>query len=68
MIPWRTLLYYFSQFMLLLFSLIELLLAANSSFPNSLISLFIGLVLSFVAYLKYRRRRRRYETDFESEY
>ncbi len=68
MIPWRTLWYYFSQFMLLLFSLIELLLAANSSFPNSLISLFIGLVLSFVAYLKYRRRRRRYETDFESEY
>ena len=68
MIPWRTLWYYFSQLMLLLFSLIELLLAANSSFPNSLISLFIGLLLSFVAYLKYRRRRRRYETDFESEY
>ena len=68
MIPWRTVWYYFSQLMLLLFSLIELLLAANSSFPNSLISLFIGLLLSFVAYLKYRRRRRRYETDFESEY
>ena len=68
MIPWRTVWYYFSQLVLLLFSLIELLLAANSSFPNSLISLFIGLLLSFVAYLKYRRRRRRYETDFESEY
>ena len=68
MIPWRTIWYYLSQFVLLLFSLIELLLAANSSFPNSLISLFIGLLLAFVAYLKYRRRRRRYETDFESEY
>jgi TctA family transporter len=68
MIPWRTLWYYFSQFVLLLFSLIELLLAANSSFPNSLISLIIGLVLALIAYLKYTRRRRRYQTDFESEY
>ncbi len=52
MIPWRTVWYYFSQFVLMLFSLIELLLAANSSFPNSLISLLIGLLLAFIAYLK----------------
>ena len=68
MIQWRTVWYYFSQLVLVLFSLIELLLAANSSFPNSLISLVIGLLLGFVAYLKYRRRRHRYEKDFESEY
>lgn len=68
MIPWRTIWYYFSQFVLALFSLIELLLASNTSFPDSLISLIIGLALAFIAYLKYLRRRRRYETDFESEY
>ena len=68
MIQWRTVWYYLSQLILLLFSLVELLLASNSTFPNSLISLIIGLLLAFVAYLKYRRRRHRYETDFESEY
>ncbi len=52
MIPWRTVWYYFSQFVLIIFSLVELLLAANSSFPNSLISLFIGVLLAFIAYLK----------------
>jgi flagellar biosynthesis component FlhA len=68
MIQWRTVWYYLSQAVLILLSLIELLMAANSSFPNSLISLIIGLLLAFIAYLKYNRRRRRYETDFESEY
>lgn len=68
MIQWRTVWYYLSQLGLILFSLIELLLAANSSFPNSLISLFIGLLLAFIAYVKYRRRKRRYETDFETKY
>jgi hypothetical protein len=68
MIPWQTIWYYFSQFVLILFSLIELLLAAKLEMPNSLISLVLGLVLAIVAYLKYRRRRRRYETDFEQEY
>jgi len=68
MIPWQTFWYYFSQFVLILFSLIELLLAAKLEMPNSLISLVLGLVLAIVAYLKYRRRRRRYETDFEQEY
>lgn len=68
MIQWRTVWYYLSQLALVLFSLVELLLASNSEFPDSLIALFIGLLLAFVAYLKYRRRRHRYETDFESEY
>ena len=68
MIQWRTVWYYLSQVALILLSLIELLLAANSSFPNSLISLIIGLLLALIAYFKYRRRRRRFETDFESEY
>ena len=68
MIPWQTIWYYFSQFVLILFSLIELLLAAKLEMPNSLISLVLGLVLAIVAYFKYRRRRRRYETDFEQEY
>jgi hypothetical protein len=68
MIPWQTIWYYFSQFVLIIFSLIELLLAAKLEMPNSLISLVLGLVLAIVAYLKYRRRRRRYETDFEQEY
>jgi len=68
MIPWQTVWYYFSQFVLILFSLIELLLAAKLEMPNSLISLILGIVLAVIAYLKYRRRRRRYETDFEQEY
>ena len=68
MIPWPTVWYYFSQFVLILFSLIELLLAAKLEMPNSLISLVLGVVLAVIAYLKYRRRRRRYETDFEQEY
>ena len=68
MIRGQTVWYYFSQFVLILFSLIELLLAAKLEMPNSLISLVLGLVLAIVAYLKYRRRRRRYETDFEQEY
>ena len=68
MIPWKTVWYYLSQLVLILFSLIELLLAAKSEFPNSLISLVLGLILAFIAYMKYRRRRRRYETDFEQEY
>jgi DMSO/TMAO reductase YedYZ heme-binding membrane subunit len=68
MIPWQTVWYYVSQFILILFSLIELLLAAKLDMPNSLISLVIGVVLAIIAYIKYRRRRRRYETDFEQEY
>ncbi|MEY4467784.1 MAG: hypothetical protein RIR21_1577 [Pseudomonadota bacterium] len=68
MIPWQTVWYYVSQFILILFSLIELLLAAKLDMPNSLISLVIGVVLAAIAYIKYRRRRRRYETDFEQEY
>jgi hypothetical protein len=68
MIPWQTVWYYTSQFILILFSLIELLLAAKLDMPNSLISLVLGVVLAIIAYLKYRRRRRRYETDFEQEY
>ncbi len=68
MIPWQTVWYYVSQFILILFSLIELLLAAKLDMPNSLISLVIGVVLAIIAYSKYRRRRRRYETDFEQEY
>jgi hypothetical protein len=68
MIPWQTVWYYVSQFILILFSLIELLLAAKLEMPNSLISLVLGVVLAVIAYLKYRRRRRRYETDFEQEY
>jgi hypothetical protein len=68
MIPWQTVWYYVSQFILILFSLIELLLAAKLDMPNSLISLVLGVVLAVIAYLKYRRRRRRYETDFEQEY
>ena len=68
MIPWQTVWYYVSQFILILFSLIELLLAAKLDMPNSLISLVLGVVLDVIAYLKYRRRRRRYETDFEQEY
>ena len=68
MIPWQTVWYYFSQFVLILFSLIELLLAAKLEMPNLLISLVLGVVLAVIAYLKYRRRRRRYETDFEQEY
>jgi multisubunit Na+/H+ antiporter MnhB subunit len=68
MIPWKTVWYYLSQLVLILFSLIELLLAAKSEFPNSLISLVLGLILALIAYMKYRRRRRRYETDFEQEY
>lgn len=68
MIPWRTVWYYISQLVLIMFSLIELLLAANWSFPNSLISLIIGISLALIAYFKYRRRRHRYETDFEQEY
>jgi len=68
MIPWQTVWYYVSQFILILFSLIELLLAAKLEIPNSLISLVLGVVLAVIAYLKYRRRRRRYETDFEQEY
>jgi hypothetical protein len=68
MIPWQTIWYYVSQFILVLFSLIELLLAAKLEMPNSLISLLLGVVLAVIAYLKYRRRRRRYETDFEQEY
>jgi hypothetical protein len=67
-IPWQTVWYYVSQFILILFSLIELLLAAKLDMPNSLISLVLGVVLAVIAYLKYRRRRRRYETDFEQEY
>jgi len=68
MIPWQTIWYYVSQFILVIFSLIELLLAAKLEMPNSLISLVLGVVLAVIAYLKYRRRRRRYETDFEQEY
>lgn len=68
MISWKTVWYYISQLVLILFSLIELLLAAKSEFPNSLISLVLGLLLALIAYMKYRRRRRRYETDFEQEY
>jgi len=68
MIPWQTVWYYVSQFILIIFSLIELLLAAKLEMPNSLISLVLGVVLAVIAYLKYRRRRRRYETDFEQEY
>jgi hypothetical protein len=68
MIPWQTVWYSVSQFILILFSLIELLLAAKLDMPNSLISLVLGVVLAVIAYLKYRRRRRRYETDFEQEY
>ncbi|MEY3791401.1 MAG: hypothetical protein RI960_2008 [Pseudomonadota bacterium] len=68
MIPWQTVWYYVSQFILILFSLIELLLAAKLEMPNSLISFVLGVVLAVIAYLKYRRRRRRYETDFEQEY
>lgn len=68
MIPWQTVWYYVSQFILILFSLIELLLAAKLDMPNSLISLVIGVVLAAIAYIKYRRRRHRYETDFEQEY
>jgi len=67
-IPWQTVWYYVSQFILILFSLIELLLAAKLDMPNSLISLVLGVVLSVIAYFKYRRRSRRYETDFEQEY
>jgi hypothetical protein len=67
-IPWQTVWYYVSQFILILFSLIELLLAAKLDMPNSLISLVLGVVLAVIAYFKYRRRRRRYETDFEQEY
>jgi len=67
MIRGQTVWYYFSQFVLILFSLIELLLAAKLEMPNSLISLVLGIVLAVIAYLKYRRRRR-YETDFEQEY
>jgi len=44
------------------------LLAAKLDMPNSLISLVLGVVLAVIAYFKYRRRRRRYETDFEQEY
>ena len=68
MIPWQTVWYYVSQFILILFSLIELLLAAKLDMPNWLISLVLGVVLAVIAYFKYRRRRRRYETDFEQEY
>jgi hypothetical protein len=68
MIPWQTVWYYFSQLILILFSLIELLLAAKSELPNSLISLVLGVMLAVIAYFKYKRRRRRYETDFEQEY
>ena len=68
MIPWQTVWYYVSQFILILFSLIELLLAAKLDMPNSLISLVLGVVLAVIAYFKYLRRRRRYETDFEQEY
>ena len=68
MISWQTDWYYVSQFILILFSLIELLLAAKLDMPNSLISLVLGVVLAVIAYFKYRRRRRRYETDFEQEY
>ena len=68
MIPWQTVWYYVSQFILILFSLIELLLAAKLDMPNSLISLVLGVVLAVIAYFKYRRRRRRYESDFEQEY
>ena len=68
MITWQTVWYYVSQFILILFSLIELLLAAKLDMPNSLISLVLGVVLAVIAYFKYRRRRRRYETDFEQEY
>ena len=68
MIPWQTVWYYVSQFILIIFSLIELLLAAKLDMPNSLISLVLGVVFAVIAYLKYRRRRRRYETDFEQEY
>jgi positive regulator of sigma E activity len=67
-IPWQTVWYYVSQFILILFSLIELLLAAKLDMPNSLISLVLGVVLAVIAYFKYRRRRKRYETDFEQEY
>jgi membrane protein implicated in regulation of membrane protease activity len=67
-IPWQTVWYYVSQFILILFSLIELLLAAKLDMPNWLISLVLGVVLAVIAYFKYRRRRRRYETDFEQEY
>ena len=68
MISWQTVWYYVSQFILILFSLIELLLAAKLDMPNSLISLVLGVVLAVIAYFKYRRCRRRYETDFEQEY
>lgn len=68
MISWQTVWYYVSQFILILFSLIELLLAAKLDMPNSLISLVLGVALAVIAYFKYRRRRRRYETDFEQEY
>ena len=68
MISWQTVWYYVSQFILILFSVIELLLAAKLDMPNSLISLVLGVVLAVIAYFKYRRRRRRYETDFEQEY
>lgn len=68
MIPWQTVWYYVSQLILILFSLIELLLAAKSELPNSLISLVLGLGLALISYLKFRRRRRSQETDFEQEY
>lgn len=68
MIPWQTVWYYVSQLILILFSLIELLLAAKSEMPNSLISLVLGLGLALISYMKFRRRRRRHETDFEQEY
>lgn len=68
MIPWQTVWYYVSQLILMLFSLIELLLAAKSEFPNSLISLILGIVLALISYIKFRRRRRSQETDFEQEY
>jgi hypothetical protein len=68
MIPWQTVWYYVSQLILILFSLIELLLAAKSEFPNSLISLILGIVLALISYIKFRRRRRSQETDFEQEY
>ena len=68
MIPWQTVWYYVSQLILILFSLIELLLAAKSELPNSLISFVLGIVLALISYIKFRRRRRSQETDFEQEY
>jgi hypothetical protein len=68
MIPWQTVWYYVSQLILILFSLIELLLAAKSEFPNSLISFVLGIALALISYIKFRRRRRSQETDFEQEY